>query len=76
MQPYPNKSHHSGVTHFEIGEDYIRIKFQGESSVYTYSYALNGKRHIEKMKSLAKAGIGLGTYISQHPEVRDHFQKR
>ena len=75
MQLYKNKNRDSGITHFEIGEDYIRARFEGNSSVYTYSYELSGKKHIEQMKILAKKGSGLGTYISQHAEVRDHFEK-
>lgn len=73
MQPYKNKSNESGVTHYQIGEEEIRIQFKGKSAIYIYTYELSGKRHIEQMKILAKAGKGLGTYISQHPEVRDHF---
>jgi hypothetical protein len=75
MQPYKNKSGDSGVTHFEIGKKDIRIKFKGQSSVYVYSEARSGKKHIDAMKALAQQGSGLGTYISQHPEVRDHFEK-
>ena len=73
METYQNKD--SGITHFVLGEDHIRIKFKGKPWLYTYSYELNGKKHIDKMKALAKAGKGLGTYISQHPEVRDYFEK-
>jgi len=76
MEVYKNKNGDSGITHFELGEDHIQIKFQGKPWRYLYSDELNGKSHIEKMKVLARAGKGLGTYISQHPEVRDHFEKR
>ena len=76
MQPYKNKSNDSGVSHYHIGKEEIHIQFKGNSDVYIYTYELSGKRHIEQMKILAKAGKGLGTYISQHAEVRDHFFKR
>lgn len=76
MQRYQNKSGDSGVAYYEIGEDYITIQFEGNSSAYTYNEELNGKKHIDKMKTLAQAGKGLGTYINRHSEVSEHFVKR
>lgn len=66
MQRYLNLSGKSGVTHYEIGADYILVKFRGDEPPYRYSYARAGKKHVERMKALAVAGRGLGTYISQN----------
>jgi hypothetical protein len=55
----------SGVTHYEVGADFVRVRFHG-GRVYRYSYARAGVHHVERMKELAKAGRGLATYISQH----------
>jgi hypothetical protein len=71
MHRYKNQN--SGVTHYFNGKDYIEIKFKNKSGGYTYNYALNGKKHIDALKKLAVKGKGLNTYISQHPEVKNHF---
>ena len=65
MQHYKNIAGNSGVRAYEIGSDFIKIKFiSGE--VYTYSYAKAGKIHVERMKSLAQKGKGLAGYISRN----------
>jgi hypothetical protein len=66
MQRYLNLSGKSSVTHYEIGTDYILVKFRGDDPPYRYSHAGAGKRHVERMKALAVAGRGLCTYISQN----------
>jgi hypothetical protein len=77
MKKYLDRSGKSGISYYNIGKDFIEIRFINEpSSVYVYSYQLNGRKHIETMKKLAVAGEGLSTYISQHPEVRDHFERK
>lgn len=65
MKKYGNKSSGSGVTAFEAGRDYIKIRFQ-EGSIYTYNHKIPGKKYVDKMKRLAHEGKGLSTYISQH----------
>lgn len=66
MRRYLNLNGDSGVTHYEIGADYIRVRFRGDKPPYRYSYARAGKQHVETMKALAAAGRMLGTYISQN----------
>ena len=76
MEIYKNLSRDSGVTHYEIGEDYIDVKFIGKSTIYIYSNSRTGKRHIDKMKILAMNGQGLCTYITQNPSVKKNYNKR
>ncbi|MCW3092842.1 MAG: hypothetical protein JWP81_3911 [Ferruginibacter sp.] len=78
MTPYKSKSgKKSGVTGFQIGEDYIIVQFD-DARKYKYSYDTEKKSTIEKMKSLAMAQKGLSTFISRNnPEfivlqARDH----
>jgi len=73
MRRYLNLSGSSGVTYYEIGADFIRVKFRGDQPVYRYSHAGAGKDHVERMKTLAVAGRGLGTYISQN--VHDAYDR-
>lgn len=72
MQRYKNISGNSGVVFYETGIDFIKIIFKNSPTVYIYSESRIAKPHLEKMKTLAANGKGLGTYINQHPEVRDH----
>ena len=65
MQRYLNFNGDSGVTHYEIGSDYILIQFRS-GKPYRYSYASAGRHHVEQMKVLATAGRGVSTYIGQH----------
>jgi hypothetical protein len=71
MTPYKNLSGNSGVEEYEIGPDFIRVKFRKMSKLYLYNHASAGASNIEEMKSLAEAGQGLATFISQN--VRDDY---
>lgn len=74
MKTYKNLSGDSGVVAYEIGKSFIKIKFDGESGIYTYDYKRPGKEQVEHMKRLAVKGQGLSTYISQ--EVRTNFSSK
>ncbi|AMR79508.1 hypothetical protein [Cupriavidus nantongensis] len=64
MKPYRNLSGRSGIDAYELGPEYIRVRFE-DGRVYTYDYRRPGRSHVEQMKRLAKAGRGLCSYISQ-----------
>ena len=66
MEKYQNKGGTSSVKSFDIGFDYIIIRFKDSYKSYTYSYLGAGMYHVEKMKVLARSGIGLGSYIKTH----------
>ena len=73
MIKYKNLSGNSGITHYRTAEDQIHVKFKGRDAIYVYSDKVTGKSHVKKMKTLAEKGVGLGTYISQHPKVKNGF---
>ena len=73
MQRYKNINGNSGIQSYEIGSNYIKVIFKTSPTIYIYSTSKITKQHIEKMEALVRTGKGLGTYISQHPEVRDHY---
>ncbi len=75
MIPYKNFPP-SGISHYEIGDDFIAVKFQPSSEVYVYSLSTIEAHHIEQMKKLAIAGKGLNTYINTHPEIKNNFSVR
>lgn len=66
MERYKNRNGDSGVSSFEIGKDYIRIKFKETIKLYKYSYRKAGQKHVEKMKILAENGTGLNEYVNRY----------
>jgi hypothetical protein len=73
MRRYADLSGTSGVVAYEIGPDFIDVRFRG-GDTYRYTHASAGAVHIEQMKKLAIAGRGLGTYISRH--VREAYASK
>lgn len=73
MKEYKNLSGESGISAYEIGEDYIRVEFR-DKDVYLYTNESTGAEDIAAMKRLAESGRGLNTYISQN--VRQRFAKK
>jgi len=70
MKRYRNFNGNSGVSGFEVGDDFIIVEF-GNKTAYRYDYASAGKENVEKMKVLAASGKGLSTFISRH--VKDKY---
>lgn len=66
MERYRSLGRGSGVSSFEIGADYIIVKFSGTFRTYRYSYRKAGQHHVEIMKSLARSGSGLNGYINRN----------
>lgn len=65
MERYRNLSGVSGVSAYEIGSDYILVRFS-TGAVYRYSYRKAGNSHVDEMKSLARKGLGLNSYINKY----------
>ena len=63
----------SGIESYEIGRNFIKVKFKTTDKIYIYNYEVTGKEHIEKMKKLAQVNEGLSSYISQN--VKDRYAK-
>lgn len=69
MERYTNRSGGSGVSSYEIGPDYIRVRFSS-GSTYRYSYRKAGQSHVENMKRLASGGSGLNSYINSYVKFK------
>lgn len=63
MERYKNLGGDSKIIAYEIGNDSIKVQFQG-GGTYTYTYQSAGQATIEHMKKLAIAGHGLNSYIT------------
>ena len=74
MTPYKtSSSKKSGVTAYEIGDDFIIVQFNYDEK-YKYSYRSASEEDIETMKALALKGKGLSTFISQNnPPYQNKF---
>lgn len=76
MEVYANLNGKSGISEYEIGDDYISVIFKsGKERYYKYNYEKTGKEHVERMKKLAKQGSGLNSYISIYVK-KSYAEKR
>jgi len=73
MEKYANLSGKSGVASFEIGEDFICIKFR-DGSKYLYNNERTEFSNIQKMILLARSGKGLNSFINRN--VKDMYAKK
>ncbi len=73
FKSYGNPEGNSGIDAYQIGPDFIRVKFHN-GSIYLYTYESAGQDDIEEMKELAKEGQGLNRYINTN--VRHHYAAR
>lgn len=70
MRPYVNTDGDSNVEAYEIGANYIEVKFKGKAKVYRYSYISTGRENVEQMKILAQRGTGLNSFIMRNVRTR------
>lgn len=73
MERYKNLSGKSGVHSYEIGGDCIEVQFN-DRAAYLYDYESAGSGNIEKMRQLAKKGIGLNTFINKY--VKKNYARK
>jgi len=74
VQPYANRSGSSGVVAFEMGADFIDVKFIG-GDIYRYSARRPGARDVARMKALAEGGSGLASFIARNVGERYEFKR-
>ena len=73
MTRYKNLSRDSKVVSFHLAKDAVTIRY-ADCSVYIYTNQTADPGNISKMKTLALAGKGLGTYISAN--LKDRFMRK
>ncbi|TDQ09461.1 hypothetical protein [Pedobacter metabolipauper] len=73
MEKYANNNRDSGVSGYQIGSDYILIEFTS-GSIYEYTNASAGVGNIGTMKSLARSGSGLNSFINRN--VQHKYSKK
>ncbi len=75
MKPYKNLSGNSSVSAYELGDGWIRVRFN-DGGTYEYRAVEIGAVHLKEMKRLADAGRGLATYINTNSRIRDGYSRR
>lgn len=73
MVRYKNTSGDSTVARYHIAKDAMTIRF-ADDSVYLYTNQSIEPGNISKMKTLALAGKGLGTFIKT--TAKDRFARK
>ena len=73
MERYKNLSGTSGVAAYELGPDFIKVQFV-DGAIYLYTASSTGSRQVTQMKTLARRGRGLSTFIST--TVRDAYARK
>lgn len=73
MEVYKDIDGDSGVSAYEIGEDFIRVRFK-TGAQYLYTYQSAGRHKIEEMKRLAKSGDGLNAFINIR--VKKNYERK
>ncbi|MGI9025329.1 MAG: hypothetical protein ACR2GP_07060 [Burkholderiaceae bacterium] len=58
---------------YKIARDSIAVEFE-DGAIYLYTEESAGASHIERMKDLAEAGLGLSTFIVRY--VRKAYATR
>jgi hypothetical protein len=78
MEPYGNLSGNSSVEAYEIGDDYIQIKFYPTTGLSRTNYKFTkesvGEENFEKMKEMAKEGRGLNHFVKY--SVRELYSEK
>lgn len=64
MTPYRDRDHDSGVRAYDLGPSHIDVEFKS-GAVYRYTPSSAGQVNIDRMVQLARAGDGLGAFISK-----------
>ena len=69
MGQYKNLGGNSGIRAYEIGRDYVKVRFNSDTE-YLYTYQSAGSTNVEEMKKLAYAGVGLNSFIMRNVRTR------
>ena len=65
MEIYRDIDGGSGVSDYEIGNDFIIVQFT-KGDTYLYNYSVTGSNHVQHMVSLARTENGLNGYINRY----------
>lgn len=70
---YKNAGGKSSVLQYELEKDAVNIRFN-DNTAYRYTNQSSGRENIAKMKTLALAGKGLGTFVEAN--LKDKYERK
>ena len=73
VHKYKNLGGKSVIASYIIRKDAVTIRFT-DHSVYIYNNQVTGRENVGKMKELAVAGKGLGTFVNA--SVKDKYARK
>ena len=73
MKKYKNLGGKSAVASYKVAKDSVTVGFT-TNAVYIYSNQSAGSSNVSRMKALALAGKGLGTFIDAN--VKERFARK
>ena len=73
MERYLNRGGNSNVHSYEIGAGTIIVQFN-DGSMYLYDSSAPGAGDVAQLQSLARAGLGLNSYIGRN--VRKRYARK
>ena len=65
MEKYKNLEGNSGVSEYQNGADFIRVRFK-DGGQYLYTNSSAGTNNISAMQALAITGQGLNAYVNKY----------
>jgi len=66
MRKYKDIDRDSNIEAYDIGADYIIIRFNNGKRDYTYTNTTAGRTNVETAKRLAENGEGLNSHINRN----------
>jgi hypothetical protein len=66
MRAYGSRGGNRGVSHYEIGPNFIHLRFRHDPRVYVYTDKRPGLAKVLLMQHLAVEGEGLTAFVHQH----------
>jgi hypothetical protein len=72
MQTYGTRGSSSGVSHYEIGPNYIHLQFREDPRIFVYTDKRPGLAKVVVMQHLAMEGEGLTEFV--HEQVSGDYE--
>ncbi|MBI1326213.1 MAG: hypothetical protein GC136_01055 [Alphaproteobacteria bacterium] len=73
MKQYLDSNGDSGVAAYDVGADFIHVRFK-DGWIYEYTSSSVGAHSLDAMKSLARSGDGLNSFINK--QVRKKYARK
>jgi len=73
MEKYLDINNDSGISAYEINDNFIHVKFR-DGCIYEYTSSSVGRSNLDTMKRLAQSGDGLNSFIMKR--VKKEYSRK